>query len=407
MNKLGPDGKIKTSIIKDSVARMLGMVRWYCPRKKGKGWKLQKFHDLLHLAVDMERFGPPSNFDAGPMESGLRYWAKLPALTSQTRGYNTFAKQVAWRTFEFQCIAKAMRLNGMSGVMDPPVPSEEEGEEEPEDSGREAVPKGTKYRIYGTPPQGGRRDTGEEEGVTVYKNSGPVTKKKYQGAFTISSAVETYLRFQQKEEHDDLPFTWKGSEVFWELRTEVLLKPRNSSERITLRCHPNYRNEGPWFDWAIVHFENNHAVEATKHRPFYQHDCLPSKIIAVMEHPSTGEIWILVHGCNFRPKAKQREIDTVLLEHWELAYHDISASLPESRKGRNYDGTTVPEGQEQYMAPLFTWVQPKNIVARCLVVEEEPGIFETCPMTKSKSPRMKNRVVLVRRRDKWPFQFTS
>jgi len=118
-NPIGDDKKIKTQIIKDSVSRMLAMVRWFTPRKKGNGWKLQKFHDLLHLALDMERFGPPSNFDPGPMESSLRFWAKLPADTSQMRGYNTFAKQVAARTFEFQCFAKALRKHGLSGVRDP------------------------------------------------------------------------------------------------------------------------------------------------------------------------------------------------------------------------------------------------------------------------------------------------
>jgi hypothetical protein len=131
--KIGPDGKINTSVIRTSVARMLGMVRWYCPRKKGKGWKLQKFHDILHLAVDMERFGHPSNFDAGPMESGLKFWAKLPALTSQMRGYNTFVKQVAWRTFEFQCFAKAMRKNGINGVLNFLGNKEGEEEEEPDE----------------------------------------------------------------------------------------------------------------------------------------------------------------------------------------------------------------------------------------------------------------------------------
>jgi hypothetical protein len=35
----------------------LAMVRWFTPRKKGNGWKLQKFHDILHLAMDIERFG--------------------------------------------------------------------------------------------------------------------------------------------------------------------------------------------------------------------------------------------------------------------------------------------------------------------------------------------------------------
>jgi regulator of replication initiation timing len=53
------DSKPETSLIRDSVTRMLAMVCWYCPRKKGNGWKLQKFHNILHLAIDVERSEPP------------------------------------------------------------------------------------------------------------------------------------------------------------------------------------------------------------------------------------------------------------------------------------------------------------------------------------------------------------
>jgi hypothetical protein len=37
-------------------------------RKKGNGRQLRNVHDILHLAVDMERFGPPKNFDTRPHE---------------------------------------------------------------------------------------------------------------------------------------------------------------------------------------------------------------------------------------------------------------------------------------------------------------------------------------------------
>ena len=73
-------------ILHASIQRMLAMVRFFMPRTKGNGWRLQKFHDLLHLAEDTKRFGPAPNYDAGPHESGLRTWAKLPALTSQKIG---------------------------------------------------------------------------------------------------------------------------------------------------------------------------------------------------------------------------------------------------------------------------------------------------------------------------------
>ena len=86
--------------IHESMCRLLAMVKYFMPRRAGNGWKLQKYHDMLHLAENISRFGSPKNFDCGPGESSLRYWAKLPALTAQTRGYDTFSQQVANRIHE-------------------------------------------------------------------------------------------------------------------------------------------------------------------------------------------------------------------------------------------------------------------------------------------------------------------
>jgi hypothetical protein len=441
--KVREDGKINTSVIRTSVARMLGMVRWYCPRKKGKGWKLQKFHDILHLAMDIERFGHPSNFDAGPMESGLKYWAKLPALTAQMRGYNTFVKQVAWRTFEFQCFAKALRKNGIAGTSLQPKPSphpqedEEEVDEandnEEEKDGEELVEvqelqpelvaaveavgeehkeakdsvklKGTRYRVYASPPDGVHPNTGKP-GLTIYKPSQAFINKKNQGGFVVSPVIENYLRFQPKEDHEKLPWTSKNDERYWDLRTEATIALSGSGKKVSLRCHPNYRNEGPWYDWVIVHFETDEAFEdlPADHRPQYQRDCVPCKILAFAEHQPKGskktETWILVHGCNFRKTENESKMDSCLLEHWELAYHDLSSHIPADGSGDN----------EHYWSPVLNWIKPESILCRCLVVEEEPGIFENVPMAKSKTKKTEkpsNKVLLIKQRRLWPLEFTS
>ena len=425
--KVREDGKINTSAIRTSVARMLGMVRWYCPRKKGKGWKLQKFHDILHLALDIERFGHPSNFDAGPMESGLKFWAKLPALTAQMRGYNTFVKQVAWRTFEFQCFAKALRKNGLEGCSSPSMITLQENEFDEEETVDESEEmqfqdqqstntdfeeasvklKGTQYRVYASPPEGQNPNVaGERRGMTIYKPSKAFIKKKNQGGFVVSPVIENYLRFQPKEEHEKLPWTSKNGERFWDLRTEAIITLSGSGKEVNLRCHPNYRNEGPWYDWVIVHFKTEEDFEELPldHCPQYQRDCVPCKILAFAEHQPNGknssETWILVHGCNFRTAAKKSEMDSCLIEHWELAYHNVSAHLPLNEREKGH-----------YWSPLLTWIKPESILCRCLVVEEEPGIFETLPMSqetkKSKRQKTRNKVLLIKQRRLWPLEFTT
>lgn len=394
--KMGDDGKPDTSLIRESVARMLAMVRWYTPRKKANGWKLQKFHDLLHLALDIQRFGAPANFDAGPMESGLKYWAKLPATTSQMRGYNTFAKQVASRTYEFQCFAKALRTHGLLDD-DPGI------DEEREDDGLPHL-GGTRYRVFFNPPDGvpvGRAGNG----VEIYQPSQAIRKKNCQGAFAVSPVVENFLRFQPKGDHEYLPRTNQGNKKFWELRTEVSLVTQGGDgkpERITLRCHPNYRNEGAWYDWVIVNFQTDVNLEEIEGSTQYPPSCLPCKVLAIAENPKKeGDIWVLVHGCEFRNSESVKE-DTVLLERWELAYHNLFQHLPKGR-GVTYNGRrTINMG---YMAPHLSWIKCDAIVARCLVVEEEPGIFETAPWDPKKG-RYKKKVTLVRARKDWPDEFT-
>jgi hypothetical protein len=65
------------------IRRMLTLVRYYLPRVKGNGWKAQKFHELLHLPRDVFRFGYQANYDAGPGESALRFFAKKMAETAK------------------------------------------------------------------------------------------------------------------------------------------------------------------------------------------------------------------------------------------------------------------------------------------------------------------------------------
>ena len=403
---LDSNGRLDTETIHSSVGKMLAMVRWYTPRKKGNGWKLQKFHDILHLAIDIERFGPPSNFDAGPHESGLCFWAKLPALTSQKRGYNIFARQVAARTHEFQCMARAMRAHRILGVRDIPLVKKME-EEKVEDEGKPKL-LGTRYRVYSKQDCGGRAGNlgGFQSRWTTFPATKVFQKKKAKATFAVSPVVENYLRFQPKDDADVLPLVKVGGQLFWELRTEISAVLRDNPKRVTLRCHPNYKNEGPWYDWVIVNFEaeDEDVFEETAHSPQYDHNCVPCKVLAIARNPETDECKILVHGCGFRYKKEDRDSDTVLIEFWQLQYHDLQSELPKGIQNRNHDGSRTPHNNT-YLAPLLTWVSLDNIVCRCLVVEEEPGVHEVLPTNKNGAPL--NWVLLVRQRSQWPSNFTS
>lgn len=396
--------KADKDMIHNSVQRLLAMLRYYTPRKKGNNWKIQKFHDILHLALDIERFGPPPNFDAGPHESGLRIWAKLPAQTAQTRGYNTFVKQVASRVFEHQCMSTLMRKHGIVSVRDKSIKKAASflSGEKQEDDGKTKI-GGTAYRVYNTSPYGG---FDAERGVALFRQSERMSKGNSKTAFTVHPVIESCLRWMGGMEEEGAtgpPLQQEGDERFWELNTECsLVLPDDENRRVTLRCHPNYKGEGPWYDWIVVKFDHGGSIfqDHPDLEPEYPHECVPCKLLALA---SSGEgVMALIHGCEFRHEIQDRADDTVLVEKWQLGYRDLYDHLPANLRNKQTKGRAR---REDYMAPYLMWVDTKAIVSRCLVVEEEPGIHEVVPL--HPDGKQKKNVMLIRKHNSWAEQFTG
>ena len=55
----------------DAIRGMLTELMTTLPRRAANGWKLQKLHELMHLAMNMLLFGSPQNWDTGPSENNL------------------------------------------------------------------------------------------------------------------------------------------------------------------------------------------------------------------------------------------------------------------------------------------------------------------------------------------------
>ncbi len=61
-----------------SIRIMMRAIKTNAPRVDRNGWKLQKFHDMLHIVRDIENFGSPNNVDSAPNENNLIDFAKEP-----------------------------------------------------------------------------------------------------------------------------------------------------------------------------------------------------------------------------------------------------------------------------------------------------------------------------------------
>jgi len=71
-------------------------VKTQIPHSVRNGWKLQKFHDMLHVSRDMHLFGNPQNWDASLGEHSLIDFAKRPAQRTQ-KCHEMFIMQVTER----------------------------------------------------------------------------------------------------------------------------------------------------------------------------------------------------------------------------------------------------------------------------------------------------------------------
>ena len=196
------------------------------PRDKGMGWKLLKFHGILHLCQDMLDFGVPMEVDTGSCESGHKPY-KEAARATQKRG-KTFDKQTSERTGDFHVIYLAgcelehrPLWNYFQGHYHPPPP--------PVQADR-VVTCGAGLYVG--------RD--EETGRNICGWCKPLGREPPK----ISPQVVDWLvRLQDIVEKDVGPL---------KIRTE---HKRNGQ---VFRAHPDYMS-GRWYDWVIVNWGNDYG----------------------------------------------------------------------------------------------------------------------------------------------------
>jgi len=96
--------KEKTAMLR-AIRIMLHEIKVNAPREDKNGWKLQKFHDMLHIVSDIENFGSPNNVDAAPNENNLIDFAKRPGKRAHKKNKFLFYKSKRLR--ESDLIRKA------------------------------------------------------------------------------------------------------------------------------------------------------------------------------------------------------------------------------------------------------------------------------------------------------------
>jgi hypothetical protein len=294
----------------------------------------------------VENFGSPKNFDCGILENRLIHVGKHNSKFTQKRGPSVFTKQLGDRIHEQQCIDKANRCLGISQEDDVSSSSNEQ-RSHTDTHFQKSKPCYNIYRV----------------GNNTFCNW--LTKKR---TVVPEVVVEFIGEIMETEGLESL-----------NMFTEIIHKKK------TYRAHPNYRNDGPWYDWAMVRYEPSHedlerAERNLEHQieSAYPPGYYPAKLLGYFM--LNENLHCVIHCTETKISSVN---DSCLTERWNLEYN--------THQRRNRDMRTTP---------LFRHCEVECIEDRVFVVEESPGVWADLQ-------NMSSSVVMVKHKSKWKDYFTD
>jgi hypothetical protein len=200
-----------------AIRKLMSMCKADIPLAANKSWKFPKFHELLHILNDMERFGAPINYCAQRPESLLIPVAKQPGRRAQ--------KRHAGSTYELQA---AQRLSYSLMINE------------------------VHARIWGNPP--GSSATGNKASgdiVPIFESTGMATfgllTRNSDHTFVLKWNTRTNAHLMQLPT-PLLEFIWSTFGPCVRLCTEYV------RDAFRFRCHPAYQSDNAINDWMHVQF---------------------------------------------------------------------------------------------------------------------------------------------------------
>jgi hypothetical protein len=295
------------------------------------------------------------------------------------------------RVHELECFRDALDSSGYP-TYDVPLSPEEMAEVEfARNKAHKSLLKGSQVKVYAT-----------RECPPVWLGN----EKKRKGHLELHPSIHHFFQKMQREQimHLENParnkapehylrpqLEWKDDrEVpFWHLFTELDIFIKDEDKRRTLRAHPNYNNEGAYYDWVYVNFADQEGG-AARHRH-------PSKLLTFVMDPTNkeGKLFALVHSCVDQYPKKQFG-DSVLFYHWNLEFEGASVN--------NHIGAKL------HLVPV------ESISAACYAFEEDSVQlkegFLGSPSTAGRrnqqeraEVRCHKHVIVCAHLDNWPMEF--
>jgi hypothetical protein len=259
-HNIDPDEDGNESISLQKIRDLMIGIKIYFPRRQGMQWKITKFHQLLHFPHNISRHGSAMNFDGGRPEYYGKHFCK--DLTTRTqRRQISLGKQTAQRYFEIATVMEAERILAHHNTLSY------------RDNG--------KYQYLHT-----GRDANEDE---PHDNNGNGGYRMKATLCTLSLDPDDDRRLVYKWPNkaysridgfriDNEAYTKVASRV-WNSKNGGRLhrdgKLQCFSECVlpngeTIRSHPFYNSEKPWYDWVLVQWDD-------------YADPLPAKVLLLFE----------------------------------------------------------------------------------------------------------------------------
>ena len=337
------------------------------PRNAGCGWKLQKFHELLHFASDITKFGHSYNFNCSYFERFLKEFGKNPSKTVRKIHSDRYTNNIATRYYDHFILDQLFQRTELKYDTDM-------------DDG------------YDTDMDIGDNQQGETLNGT--EHSPWKIKQKY-AQWTINSGkcVSRYSNFEMPQ----VIFESISKEVLVNMDiprplhgyTEIDILDDRYGKYVRLKCHPNLNGKA-WFDWCLIdyseYFKTDKSCERIDVRqrnasrnfagttpPGYY----PSKLLAVIinpffdctkpEHPTKNpKVQCLVH------MTTKMMDETKLTETWKLEYKTKKLHLPPMDDNLNILNHGSRETRQK--VPVLRLVSAASIKRRILVMETFPTL---------------------------------
>ena len=232
------------------------------PRNNGHGWNLSKLHGLTHCHEDVVSKGCFANFSAERPESFHKDFAKRFGRSARKRHV----------TFEIDCANR----HGRSKILDhfrrfiegkePKNISDTDG-----NNGNNNPPKPGEVSLE---TRGATRYT-----VQLRGGQGCVSWTSSTEASTLTVPIKILAKICKE-------YCEEGEIV--QCYTQIHIHLPHQPKPFRLRCHPNYRNDGPWYDWIWARWEDENNEEILT----------PAKVICVFQEPNMQSYKLGVLWCN-------------------------------------------------------------------------------------------------------------